>query len=344
MQKIILNKESNLNDALLKLDRNPHMQTVFIEDNDKIVGTVTDGDIRRGLLNGLDNKNPISDFMNKSFTFLKKGSYDKIKLDFIKSKQLEIIPVLDENGSLYRIINFKKIKTILPIDAIIMAGGKGTRLLPLTEHVPKPMLKIGDKPIIDYNVDLLKSYGVSHITLSVRYLKELIEDHFQDGSSRELDIKYITEDEPLGTIGAVKQIKEFHNDYVLVMNSDLLTNIDLEAMFDSLLRNDADMIVATTDYQVQIPYGVVESTGGLITGLKEKPTYTYFSNAGIYMFKKEVVQYIPNNSNFNATDLLEKLIKNNHKVTHFPITSYWLDIGKHNDFEKAQKDVKNIKF
>jgi len=236
------------------------------------------------------------------------------------------------------------VKTILPIDAVIMAGGEGTRLLPLTKDIPKPMLKIGGKPIMEYNVDLLKSYGISHVTLSVKYLKELIEEYYQDGASKELEISYITEDRPLGTIGAVKQIEEFHNNYVLVMNSDLLTNINLEQMFDELVSSEADMVVATVDYKVQIPYGIVESDGSRIKALVEKPTYTYYSNAGIYMFKKEIIEMIPDNSHFNATDLLEKLLENNHKVTHFPINSYWLDIGKHHDFEKAQKDVKNIKF
>ena len=341
---IILNKNALLKDALIKLDANPSMQTLFIEDGKKIIGTVTDGDIRRGLINGLGNDNSISEFMNTSFTFLQKGEYEKDKLDFIKSKKIEIIPVLNEDGTLFRIINFNKIKTILPIDAVIMAGGVGSRLMPLTEDTPKPMLKIGNKPIMEYNIDLLKSYGVSHITLSVKYLAEIIEDYYKDGAERELNISYVTENEPLGTIGAVKQIEQFHNDYILVMNSDLLTNINLEAMFNELILNDADMIVATTDYQVKIPYGVVESNGNEITALKEKPTYTYYSNAGIYILKKSMVGLIPKNTHFNATDLLEKGIAENKKVLHYPINNYWLDIGKHIDFEKAQKDIKSINF
>lgn len=344
INSVIINKNASLKEALIQLGENPHRQTLMVEDDDKIIGTVTDGDIRRGLIEGLTNKNVISDFMLSSFTYLIKGKYEQDKIEFIKNKSLQLVPVLNPDGTLFRIIDFNKVKTILPIDAVIMAGGKGTRLLPLTLNTPKPMLKIGDKPIMDYNVDLLKSYGISHLTLSVKYLKEIIEDHFQDGSSRELDIKYITENEPLGTIGAVKQIKEFHNDYVLVMNSDLLTNINFEQMFEDFVNSESDMIVATVDYKVQIPYGIIESDGKKITALVEKPTYTYYSNAGIYMFKKEVVQFIPDNTHFNATDLLEKLIANDHKVTHFPITSYWLDIGKHHDFEKAQKDVLNIKF
>jgi len=341
---IIINKNTSLKDSLVKLNENPNMQTLLIEDDNKIIGTVTDGDIRRGLINGLSQNNLISDFMLTDFTFLTKGKYQPEKLAIIKSKELKIIPVLNENGSLFEVLNFNKIKTILPIDAVIMAGGIGSRLMPLTKDTPKPMLEINKKPIMEYNVDLLQFYGIKNLTLSVKYLKEKIKDYYKNGTDRDMNISYVTEDEPLGTIGAVKQIKSFHNDYILVMNSDLLTNINLEEMFDELSSHNADMIIATTDYQVQIPYGVVESNGNQITALKEKPTYTYFSNAGIYIFKRKLIDLIPSHSFFNATDFLDKLIAENKKVLHYPITGYWLDIGKHVDFEKAQRDVHSITF
>lgn len=344
IEKIIINKNAFLKDALIKLDQNSLMQTLFVEDNTKIIGTITDGDIRRGLINGLSNSNVISDFMNSSFTFLKKDSYDQSKVEIIKKNKLEVVPVLNQDGSLFKIIDFTKIKTILPIDAVIMAGGIGSRLMPLTKNTPKPMLKIGNKPIIEYNIDLLKSFGISNLTLSVKYLKEVIEDYYKNGDSIQMNISYITEDTPLGTIGAVKQISGFRNEYILVMNSDLLTNIDLEAMFSELTKEDADMIVATTDYQVQIPYGIIESNGNRITSLKEKPTYTYYSNAGIYIFKKELIDLIPDNSYFNATDFIEKLIDSSKTVLHYSIKKYWLDIGKHVDFDRAQKDVHSITF
>lgn len=341
---IIINHNAPLKEALIKLDQNPTMQTLIVTNNNIVVGTITDGDIRRGLINGLSNTDKVSVFTLKSFTFLQKGVYDKTKLDYIREKQLKIVPELNEDGTLFRILDFKKVKTILPIDAVIMAGGVGSRLMPLTKDTPKPMLEVGGKPIMEYNVDLLKSYGISHLTLSVKYLKEIIENYYKDGTEKEMHISYVTEDEPLGTIGAVKQIKQFNNEYILVMNSDLLTNINLEAMFNELEQDQADMIIATTDYQVQIPYGVVESNGNQVKALKEKPTYTYYSNAGIYIFKRSLVELIPDHSFFNATDFLDKLIDSNKKVLHFPIKKYWLDIGKHVDFEKAQRDVDSITF
>ncbi len=343
--KFLINNKASLLEALELLNQLPNALTIFvIDDAQKVIGALTDGDVRRGLLNGLTKEHSVTEFMFTDFTFLTNGKYEQEKIDHIKKKRLKIVPELNDDHTLNRIINFNAVKTILPIDAVIMAGGIGSRLMPLTEHTPKPMLKIGDKPIMEYNVDLLQSYGITHLTLSVKYLAEKIESYYGDGTDRDLNISYITENEPLGTIGAVKQITQFYNDYILVMNSDLLTNINLESMFKELVANDSDMIVATTDYKVQIPYGVIESNGNEITALKEKPTYTFYSNAGIYIFKREHVDLIPSHTFFNAPDLLEKLISLNKKVLHYPIKNYWLDIGKHVDFERAQKDVKNIIF
>ncbi|MGV6860631.1 MAG: nucleotidyltransferase family protein [Putridiphycobacter sp.] len=343
-QNIIINSEEPLNQVLIQLNENPSLQTLIVVKDQKVVGTITDGDVRRGLIKGLDQSSKVSDFMFTNFTFLTKGIYDKTKLDFIKEKKLEIIPELNVDGTLHRIIDFRKVKTILPIDAVIMAGGIGSRLMPLTKDTPKPMLKIGNKPIMEYNVDLLKSYGISNLTLSVKYLKEIIQNYYKDGQHKEMKISYVTEDEPLGTIGAVKQVEVFSNDFILVMNSDLLTNINLEAMFNLLQTEQADMVMATTDYQVNIPYGVVELNGNNVNALREKPTYTYYSNAGIYIFKKSLIEIIPSHTFFNATDFLDKLIEQKKKVVHYPIKKYWLDIGKPIDFEKAQRDVDSITF
>jgi len=342
---IIINKQSTLKEALIQLNDIPHIQLLLVKDKDyKIIGTLTDGDVRRGLIKGLSQSNFVEEFMSTSFIFLEKGKYDQHKIDLIKSQKIKIIPVLNKDYSLYKILNFNDLKTILPIDAVIMAGGIGSRLMPLTKNTPKPMLKVGNKPIMDYNIDLLKSYGVHNITLSVKYLKQVIIDYYNSKIDLNIDLNYITEDEPLGTIGAVKQIEIFHNDYILVMNSDLLTNIDLESMFNTLTSQNADMIVASTNYKVQIPYGVIETKNHKVQRIVEKPTYTYYSSAGIYIFKRELIDLIPSNSFFNATDLLDKLFELKKTVTHYPIKKYWLDIGNHVDFEKANEEVRNVNF
>jgi dTDP-glucose pyrophosphorylase len=343
LDNISINQNASLQDALIKLDAIPNILTLFVTDDDeKVLGSVTDGDIRRGFINNLNRETKIFEFTNKEFVFLKKGEVAPDKIKFIKSKRIKIVPILNEDKPLFNYVNFNKVKSLLPLDAVIMAGGKGTRLLPLTKDIPKPLLQLGKQPIIDYNVDLLNTYGINNLTVSVNHYADQIINHFEKKELENLKVDFVNEDTPLGTIGAIKKIKEFHHDYVLVMNSDLLTNIDLDAMFELLISQEAEMVVATTEYKVQIPYGVIETNGDNITKLKEKPSYTYYSNAGIYLIKKNVLDYIPEEEVFNATDLMEELIKRKQKLIHFPIKGYWLDIGKHVDFEKAQKDIKTL--
>jgi NDP-sugar pyrophosphorylase family protein len=251
---------------------------------------------------------------------------------------------VNDDNKIIDIINIGNYKSLLPLDVVIMAGGEGIRLRPLTLTVPKPLLKIGDKPIVEYTVDRLREFGVFNFVFCVRYLGEQIAEYFSDGKQKGIDIKYVWEKDALGTIGSVRLVEHFNHDYVLIANSDLLTNIDFEDMHRELMDNEGDMIVATAPYQINIPYGVVETVGSNIMSLKEKPTYTYYSNAGIYIIKKEHLEFIPKGQKFNATDMMELMIGKGKKVLHYPILGYWLDIGKHEDFAKAQNDIRHIKF
>lgn len=337
--------DAPLKQALQKLSEVPMTLTLFVIDEEqRLVGTLTDGDVRRGILGDISTERQVKDFMFTDFRFIRKNAYRLDDIDNFKKRNIHILPILDEDNKVVRILDLSKKHTLLPLDAVIMAGGKGTRLRPLTLNTPKPLLKVGGKPIIEYNVDRLSDYGVFNITISIKYLGQQLIDYFKDGSQKNINISYVEEDEPLGTIGSVALIEKFDNPYVLVMNSDLLTNIDYELLFKTLVEKDADMIVATTPYEVKIPYGVIETDGDQIKTLKEKPTYTYYSNAGIYIFKREHIDIIPKGEHFNATDLLETLIAKGKKVLHYPILEYWLDIGKPHDYEKAQQDVKHIKF
>jgi NDP-sugar pyrophosphorylase family protein len=205
------------------------------------------------------------------------------------------------------------------------------------------LLKVGNKPIIEYNVDRLSKFGVHFINISIKYLGQQLIDYFGNGSDQGLEICYVKEDEPLGTIGALAQVPSIHNDYVLVMNSDLLTDIDYEDFYLDFINKDADMAIATIPYNVKIPYAVLELDDDRITSFREKPTYTYYSNGGIYIMKREIAEMVPKDSFYNATDLMEELIKQGKKVVQYPILGYWLDIGKPNDFEKAQDDIKHLK-
>ncbi len=343
--KHIVKGDAPLKVALAKLNEVPFAATLFVlDENEELQGTLTDGDIRRGILKDISTNSPVKAFMQTSFKYLKINKYTVEEVDNYRKKGIQLLPILDEKSRILRIVDLSKKRDLLPMDAVIMAGGKGTRLRPLTLKKPKPLLEVGGKPIIEYNVDRLNSFGIYNLTISIKYLGDQLKDYFKNGAEKGMNIQYVEEDEPLGTMGALGLIERFDNPYILVMNSDLLTNIDYSAMFREMLEKGGDLIVATTPYEVKIPYGVIETDGENIKALKEKPTYTYYSNAGIYMFKREYVEEIPKNEFFNATDLLETLIEKSKKVLHFPILGYWLDIGKPHDFEKAQQDVKHIKF
>lgn len=319
--------------------------TLFIVNKDnKIIGTLTDGDIRRGLLEGKSIEESVEVFMYRNFKYLQRNKFKIEFIDELKENEIDLIPFINDQFEIEKIIDLTKKKSVLPVDAVIMAGGEGKRLKPLTDNTPKPLLKIGNKPIIEYNIDRLNAYGIDNIYITIKYLGNKIIEYFKDGSEKDLNIKYTQETDALGTIGAITLINDFIHENILVMNSDLLTNIDFEDFFKSFYNSNSDMAVATIPYQVTLPYGVVETSNSFVNAIKEKPTYTYYSNAGIYLIKKRVLSHIPKGTFFNATDLMDVLLKENGKILNYPILGYWLDIGKHEDYNKAQEDIKHLKF
>lgn len=336
---------SNVKQALILLNELAHDAILFVVDEQgQLLGALTDGDVRRGLIKGYTTESIVDEIIQKNPRYITKGENNLDKIIEYRDGNFRILPVLDENHRVVNIINFRKIRSYLPIDAVIMAGGRGQRLRPLTDSVPKPLLKVGNKAIMEHNLDRLTLFGIDDFWVSVKYLGEQIENHFGSGKEKNIKIEYVWEDEPLGTIGAISKINNFKHDYVLVTNSDLLTNIDYEQFFLDFISQNADLAVLTIPYQVNIPYAVLETNDGTVKSFKEKPTYTYYSNGGIYLMKKEMLDFIPKATFFNATDLMEELIRNNLKVISFPFSGYWLDVGKHEDFEKAHIDIHNIKF
>ncbi len=340
--KYTINVDSTIIDALKKLNDIPKTLTLFVEDEKKrIIGTITDGDIRRALIKGYKLESSLNDIVFTNFSYLVDNENNFSKLKEFRKKSLKAVPLLDKNYKLLKIYNFSEIKSILPIDAVIMAGGKGLRLRPLTKKTPKPLLKIGKKEIISYNFDRLYQYGITNQHVTVNYLAEQIENYCAN-YNKDINFNIVFEPEMFGTAGALSLIDNFKNDTILLMNSDLLTNIDYEDFYKTFLEKNADMLVATVPYEVNLPYAVFEIEQHKIKSLKEKPTYMHYANAGIYLFKKELLKIIPKNKIYNATDLMEDVILKNYKLIHYPIRSYWLDIGKHKDFEKAQRDVAHI--
>ena len=327
-----------LNHISDEYSENP-LTLLITNENKQLVGTLTDGDIRRKLVSGTNLENPVSSCMNKEFTYLEKNGLEYHNVSTYKAKGIKLLPMLNGNGEIVKVYNLSKIKSILPLETVIMAGGKGTRLRPMTYDTPKPLLKIGDKPIIEHNMDRLSAYGIEHITISIRYLGDQIVSYFGNGQKKGLNIRYIREDNPLGTAGGLSLINKFHSESVLLTNSDVLTTLNYEDFYTDFVERDADISIVTIPYSVKVPYGVFDLKNDMVSALKEKPEYTYYANAGIYLIKKELIDQIPKKQYLDITDFIEQQIDKGKKIISFPFWGYWLDIGKPEDFENAQKAI-----
>lgn len=314
-----------------------------IDDEDRLVGTLTDGDSRRALIADIALSDSISKVINRNFKSLIDGvDYDVLHLRELKRKGMRLVPILDKQHHIVDIIDLEKYITVLPIDAVLMAGGKGERLRPLTEITPKPLLPVGGKPIIDYNVDSLIKYGVKNISVTVNYLKEQIESHFSKRRDN-VQIHMIREPKYLGTMGSIRFVPEFYHDTILVMNSDVFTNLNFEEFYIHFFDNNADMSVCTIPYSVQIPYGVCQIENDDIKSLSEKPTFDYYVNAGIYMIKRDILDYVPDDMMFHGTDLIDALLRDGKKVTRFPFNGVWIDIGNPQEYKRANELVKYMR-
>ena len=328
--------------AINSLGKNEALTLFVTDSNGVLTGSLTDGDIRRSLIENGSLETKVGTIAHRNYVYINSDNYDISQIHIAKDKGIELLPVLNSQKEIVDVINLKKQKSCLPIDAVLMAGGKGERLRPLTEKTPKPLIKVGDKAIIDYNIERLIAYGIKHLNVTVNYLGEQLEEHFHTPIHGK-QVNCVREPQFLGTMGSIQYVKEFHNDTILVMNSDLFTNIDYEDFYLHFKEHDADMSVAAVSYDVSIPFGIFDLDGRNIQGIKEKPAFHYYANAGIYLFKKEVLKYIPENTFFNATDLIEELIKQQMKVIRFPITGYWIDIGQHSELEKAKELIKHMR-
>lgn len=344
MRKYVVIESATVKDALVAINNITHdgELLIVVNSDQQMVGSLTDGDIRRGLIAGAELTDPVSKIMHRDFKFIKEEEYDVAHLKSFRDRRIMFIPILDDKRHVVDVVNLQKFKSMLPIDAVLMAGGKGERLRPLTEKTPKPLLEVGGKCIIDHNVDRLISYGVQHINVTVNYLGEQLEEHFATPRSG-VQVRTFREPKFLGTIGSIKFVDTFYNDNILVMNSDLFTNIDYEDFFLHFQMHDAEMSVAAIPYNISIELGILDLDGRNIKGLVEKPKYNYYANAGIYLIKKRALTEIPENTFFHATHLVEKLITQGKKVIRYPLNGTWIDIGTPQEFERAKELVKHLK-
>ena len=341
---VLIHKSKNLVEGLQHLNKLRNLSRLIlfvVDDNEKVVGSVTDGDIRRSIIAEQNLQKTLGEIANPDFKRLyQKDTYQSFEK--YRKSDIKILPILNSEEKMVDLIDLEYTKARLPLEAVIMAGGRGKRLSPLTDTVPKPMLRLGDKPIIEHNIDRLISFGIKKIYISVKYLGQQIVDYLGDGSQKGISIEYIWENEPLGTAGALALIDNLTTEHILLMNSDLFTNVNFESLYLKLINENADMAVASTEYKVDIPYAVFETREGQVTNFKEKPSFIYHSNAGIYILKRSLISKIQKNKYCDITDVMEQLVTEGGKLVYDPIIGYWIDIGKTVDYEHAQEFIKHL--
>ncbi|MCD8386311.1 MAG: NTP transferase domain-containing protein [Bacteroidales bacterium] len=349
MDKHLISYQAPILEALERLNSlSGQTMTLFaIDDGRRVLGTLTDGDIRRALIAGAKLTDTVDLAMHRDFRYIPAGNPDLEAVKTYRELGLRLLPCLDANDRLVSILDLKETATMLPLSALLMAGGKGERLRPLTLTTPKPLLKIGEKAIIDYNIEALARCGITDIVIATGYLADQIKRHASElGLRLGIDIRCVEETQPLGTIGAasIAQLPEEGN--TIVMNSDLLTTISIEDMYLHHIATQADISIAAIPYQVSVPFavlGIDEDDTERVVTIEEKPSYSYFANAGIYIFPNALLNALPADRRTDATDLIEMAIANGLKVTYFPINGTWIDIGTPADFRQAVELMKTLR-
>ena len=341
IQKHIIEHTRPLHEALGALNAlsGTGTMTLFVTGGRRLLGSLTDGDVRRALLAGIGLDAPVRDAMHTPARAVPApaASPDNVlHYKMLRQKGITIVPVVDNDGNIVDMVDLRATRTRLPLSAILMAGGKGERLRPMTLTTPKPLLKIEGKAIIDYNIEALAECGVSDITVTTRYLAEQIHEHFRLPVAG-VQVKCVTEDKPVGTIGSAALVRVEGDGNTLVMNSDLLTTVSFEEMYLRHIREDADITVAVIPYQVSVPFAIITTDGPQITGIEEKPAYSYFANAGIYIFANRLLRSLPTDRRTDATDLIADTIAAGGKVVYSPVNGTWLDVGSPADFEQASQ-------
>ncbi len=339
--KAIIAPNITVKEALQVINDNAY-RAAFVLDNGKLIGMVTDGDIRRGLLKNIGLDDEVSKIMNRSpiFCYQEDVSPQNIKEILIKHRFLHV-PIVDNNHHLVNVLTYDSFLQTKKLDnpVFIMAGGFGTRLKPLTDNCPKPMLRIGDKPILERIMLHLKKCGFYNFYFSTHYLAEQITDYFGNGEQWGVSIKYVYEEQPLGTGGALSLLPDELNLPLIVTNGDVMTKVDFAQLLSFHNDHESCATVAVREYYHQVPFGVIEIDGHYIKGMVEKPRNHSFVNAGIYVLQPEVIKSVKSNEKIDMPTLLLNHMSNEQKISCFPIHEYWLDVGRMDDFELAKRDV-----
>ena len=307
--------------------------TLFVTDGEgRLIGSLTDGDMRRAIIASASLADPVDGVCRRPCMSVAPGDDRYQCVRQARGKGIQLLPVTDAHGRVTSLLDLRTLRTSLPLDAVLMAGGKGERLRPLTLDCPKPLLPVGGHPIIDYNIEELRANGIKNIYVTVNYLKERIIEHF-----RGTGVTCVEEPRRLGTMGSLAYVEGLTADNLVVMNSDLLTSLDFEQMYLRHIESGAMLTMAAIPYTVSVPFAIVRHEGRRITGLTEKPTYNYYANAGVYMMRREATRLITKGDYLDAPDFVAQLIARGDKVEYFPIDGTWVDIGSPDDYRYADE-------
>lgn len=338
-ESVFLSKAS-IRDAWQAMDKSA-LQIVFVVDEKNcLLGVVTDGDVRRSILRGEELSTPVGRIMNAHPITAPQGAERAELLRLMKAKTVRQIPLVDEERHLVGLVQMEELlyRPQRKNAVVLMAGGLGTRLRPLTDKIPKPLLKVGAKPILETILESFLDAGFHRFYFAVNYKSQMIEDYFGDGSRFGAEIEYLHENKRMGTAGALYFLPSIPKEPILVMNGDLLTKVDFGELLDYHIEQGAVATMAVREYSYQVPYGVIDFDGERIEGIREKPSYSFFVNAGIYALSPEAVALVDKEEFFDMPQLFNALVEEEKKTTVYPVREYWLDIGRMDDFERAQEE------
>ena len=331
---------ASVKDAMEVMDKSALQIAFVVDEGNRLLGAVTDGDVRRSILRGEELSAPVGRIMNPHPIVASQGTERAELLRLMKVKTIRHVPLVDEEK---RLVGLAQMEALLyrpqrDNAVVLMAGGLGTRLRPLTDKIPKPLLKVGTKPILETILESFLDAGFHRFYFAVNYKSQMIEEYFDDGSRFGAEIEYLHENKRMGTAGALYFLPEAPKEPILVMNGDLLTKVDFGELLDYHLEQEATATMAVREYNYQVPYGVIDFDGEQITGIREKPSYSFFVNAGIYVLSPEAVAQVNKEEFFDMPQLFDELIAMGKKTTVFPVREYWLDIGRMDDFQRAQEE------
>ncbi|MBU0675964.1 MAG: nucleotidyltransferase family protein [Proteobacteria bacterium] len=342
-KRTLVSPKTSIRDTIRQITESALQIALVTNAENNLLGTVTDGDIRMGILKGLDLSEPVEKIMQRCPYVCRKGEGREAILATMKLKRLHHMPIVDDNEIIVGLELIDDLVGAPPRDniAILMAGGLGSRLHPLTETCPKPLLQVGDRPILETILLNLIDNGIRRFYISVNYMAQMVMEHFGDGSNWGVEIRYLQEKQKLGTAGALSLLTERPESPILVMNADLLTKVNFGDLLDFHTMHHSKATMCVREYNHQIPYGVVKIDQHHFLGIKEKPVKRYFVNAGIYVLESEVIDNIPPDTYFDMPQLFESLQQQSPEIAVFPIREYWIDIGQMNDLIRATNDFRS---